>query len=75
MGPLAKAFGVRRSIFGVSLFSLRYFVLVPTSHQSLLTVVRSPVARSHPFGSHSSIGLEVRDFLKQAVFAEFIVQR
>jgi hypothetical protein len=31
------AFDIRRF-----LFSLRYFVLLPTSHQSLLTVVRRP---------------------------------
>ena len=36
------AFHLRCSIFGLSLFSLRYFVLLPTSHQSLLSVVRSP---------------------------------
>ena len=73
----SSAFHLRCSIFGVPLFSLRYFVLLPTSHQSLLTSPSSVVlwSESHPFGSHSSIGLEVRDFLKQAVFAEFIVQR
>ena len=43
MGPNVPPLGAVPSvgpIFGVSLFSLRYFVLLPTSHQSLLTVVR-----------------------------------
>ena len=68
-----SGFGVRYSAFPFSLSATLCSCRPLTNHFSPSSVVLW--AESHPLGSHSSIGLEVRDFLKQAVFAEFIVQR
>ena len=70
----------RRSVFDIRRFPFLSPLLCALADLSPITSHRRPWSvvlwsESHPFGSHSSIGLEVRDFLKQAVFAEFIVQR
>jgi hypothetical protein len=71
MGPNVPPLGAVPSvgpIFGVSLSSPLLCALADlspiTSHRRPWSVVLW--SESHPFGSHSSIGLEVRDFLKQS---------